>query len=652
MEKKKCIIDDVNRKLPENLYFKHIERLDKRSKIFCKCGYPEKYGESSWEIMPKTALNRAPRCIICRNTMESVLDKYVKNDISVVTFHDGEVLLQHDVYHCGHTWTIKIKTIYKEVKCPTCERSIKLSNIYNEGRNEKESRIFHFQYKSEVLLKNKNMSSENKKKIKIRHEQRLNDVKKRLPDNLVISNFKTQKDKANLRCSLCNYPDTKKGETWTIYPKNLTKNTKCPKCRNNKGKIEDKLKEIPKSMELIEFKGLSRYSTIRCNLCNHRYQTYVKNLHPGSRCPNCNNTGISNSERYKSLCRNIEIIEYINTNKKCKVKCNIEECGNIWDIHPANIREGTKCPKCRSSSKSKEFLSYILEEAHMFPSDTNIQRIDQLDEFAYDSYTCYLCSNVTETSISKMMRGIVCPHCHDKFPDKEYDRFKSYGNARNIKIDLLKFTQYIDENGNIKEILFSQNDEKKPDLESEIEKILNDGYNFMKNRHRFDATCSRGHKTENITLKDIKSKLNSDFNNWCEICDDKSNFLDGEIYQRASELSMEYIPNDNYQNLDSEIKMRCFRKTPHIINITANNIMVEDFECRICSSSSSINDDKDEQMLSDILSTMAILENKITTYINNGEKDEHKKKLIKYREETIKNRREIKNLPKCKNESL
>ena len=122
----------------------------------------------------------------------------------------------------------------------------------------------------------------------------IHDYNARLPDNLSFKYLNVSREKSPLKCSLCGYEDP----NWTIFARNASKYTKCPKCQNS---------------------GLNKIDRLNQRLTTH----------------------------------NFKYIEYTNSHEKAKVQCLT--CSLVWEIIPKNITSRTKCRDCKNAIDEEKF---------------------------------------------------------------------------------------------------------------------------------------------------------------------------------------------------------------------------------------------------------------------------------------------------------
>ena len=123
------------------------------------------------------------------------------------------------------------------------------------------------------------------------HETFMNEIKDKIENIEILSEYKGGKIKIKCRCKIDGYE-------WETLPRNIIKGHGCPMCSGNARYGFDyfvsKLKEINTNIEISgEYVNAHTHLKCMCKLCGHEWEATPNNLLNGRSCPYCN---ISNAE--------------------------------------------------------------------------------------------------------------------------------------------------------------------------------------------------------------------------------------------------------------------------------------------------------------------------------------------------------------------
>lgn len=106
---------------------------------------------------------------------------------------------------------------------------------------------------------------------------------------------------------------------------------------------------------------------VRCKNCGHEWEPKARSiLYTEQGCPVCrkkaaNERQTKTPEQFDENLRLVSphilrIGPYINSNYKVKVRCS--RCGNVWEVKPGNVLNGSGCPNCSKggTSFSEQFI--------------------------------------------------------------------------------------------------------------------------------------------------------------------------------------------------------------------------------------------------------------------------------------------------------
>ena len=169
------------------------------------------------------------------------------------------------------------------------------------------------------------------------------------------------KTKLHVRHNKCGY-------VYSVVPDSFLRGRRCPKCSKiisikKRSKTNEEWVSQVKSLVGNEYTFLESYVSagtpiaVRHNVCKHTMKMRPDNFLHGARCRYCaHNVKLTTHDFMKKL-RDIYGNEYtvlgnyVNSDTKIKVKHNA--CGTVYDVRPANILRGQRCPHCfRTPKKS------------------------------------------------------------------------------------------------------------------------------------------------------------------------------------------------------------------------------------------------------------------------------------------------------------
>lgn len=172
-------------------------------------------------------------------------------------------------------------------------------------------------------------------------------------------------NKATFKCLKC-------GHIWDAIPNNILRGKGCPKCAlNNRKKKRTKtheqftkeINQIHPNLEILDiYKNNYTKIHIKCNICNHSWETTPKQLLHLKNCPSCSRHIPYTKETFQQKLNDLEsnlviISEYINANTYITVQC--KKCGYQYKVLPSNLLSGSKCPKCKQSKGEYKISQYL-----------------------------------------------------------------------------------------------------------------------------------------------------------------------------------------------------------------------------------------------------------------------------------------------------
>ena len=187
-------------------------------------------------------------------------------------------------------------------------------------------------------------------------------ISKVLPNVEVVGNYKSTKEKVQVKCNVCGYK-------WYAKPENLINGHGCLSCSGNKKKtteeFKNELRDINDKIDILgQYESAHSYIECNCKVCGHTWQGIPNSLLKGHGCPNCAIMNKKNMFRMKTdefvsrlYVINEKILikgEYQNTHTQIKCECKI--CGCVFMKRPHDLLQGQGCPWCAGRKKSKNII--------------------------------------------------------------------------------------------------------------------------------------------------------------------------------------------------------------------------------------------------------------------------------------------------------
>lgn len=223
----------------------------------------------------------------------------------------------------------------------------------------------------------------------------------------------------NCLCKICNY-------TWATRPHDLLTGHSCPECANKTKRTARRMsqEEFEKNLSLVnpQITVIGKYSNnhtkieCECNLCGNIWFVVPNSILSGRGCPVCakKKRGMSHTytheyfvQRLQAINPDITVMEPY-TKGNIKVKCSCNKCGYQWSVKPANLLQGTGCPKCKGNLKptTEEFISRM---AKINPSIEITGSYTATD--IPIGCCCKNCNHVWSARPHELLNGRGCPKC-------------------------------------------------------------------------------------------------------------------------------------------------------------------------------------------------------------------------------------------------
>jgi hypothetical protein len=201
----------------------------------------------------------------------------------------------------------------------------------------------------------------------------------------------------------------------------------------------------------VEKRGEHKFYKVKCGVCGGEKE---KTIFQFNECKNCliKNNNSLNKERFIIKVKknngdkyNYDLVEYINTRTKVKIKCN--DCNNIFMERPSNHLSGKGCPNCKKKSNKEDF---VFKSNNIHPGKYDYSLTEYINCETKVKIICKKCNNIFMQRPSCHLSGKGCPKCaiDNKKSNKEDFSLKSY-NKHPGKYDY-SLVQYINTETKVK----------------------------------------------------------------------------------------------------------------------------------------------------------------------------------------------------------
>jgi len=210
--------------------------------------------------------------------------------------------------------------------------------------------------------------------------------------------------------------------------------------KKGKEKFEKLIPEFKKRgiIPLEEYKGNIILIKFKCLKCGNIWKTQPASIKNGSGCPECAKKNINKKrveeakEKFKKLIPKLKekgiipIEEYKRNEIPIKFQCL--KCGYIWDATPANIKNGTGCPKCAKENIGKKQFEEAKEKFNNLIPELEERGIIPLEEYKGNripiKFKCLKCGYIWKTLPISIKRGHGCPECAKAYTKKLFEEAK------------------------------------------------------------------------------------------------------------------------------------------------------------------------------------------------------------------------------------
>lgn len=277
-----------------------------------------------------------------------------------------------------------------------------------------------------------------KKKQQKSNEEYIRQLEKTNSNLIPIEEYKGANTRIQHKC-------LKDGYIWYARPANLLNGTcGCPKCSKRFRRIHsDYVEELQMIMPFIKvldtFSGMGVAILHKCTKHNIEWKATPYNLLKGHGCPKCGGekskikttkTHIQYVNDLASKNPDIKVLgTYINSLTPILHKCKID--GYEWNVRPANLLVGKRCPRCTKSEKwttdkyvksLKDINSYLRPLENIVNVSTPI--LHKCEKHNYE----------WKTSPASTLQGGGCPICgKEKHRETSLKSHKTYIDEVKIK---------------------------------------------------------------------------------------------------------------------------------------------------------------------------------------------------------------------------
>lgn len=119
----------------------------------------------------------------------------------------------------------------------------------------------------------------------------------------------------------------------------------------------------PTLQVLSEYKNNRTKVDLKCNVCGHEFSATAASLYMKHGCPKCAGIAKKTTEEFieemRSKNDNIIVLgEYKNSKTPIEVSCR--KCGHVWSAIPNSLLKGNSCPKCAGTMRKTQ-EQFVLE---------------------------------------------------------------------------------------------------------------------------------------------------------------------------------------------------------------------------------------------------------------------------------------------------
>lgn len=169
-----------------------------------------------------------------------------------------------------------------------------------------------------------------------------------------------------------------------------------------------------------EYVNNSTNVEIECGICHGKWNVTPNSIKRGAWCRACSgNCQIAAEKKFRDIVesRGGKIHSgYVTSRSHVTIECS---CGNIWNITPSRVKNGSWCPRCSKvcpHSAKKDFLEHLEYRGGTLLSE-------YVNTSTKVKIQCHACSNIWSVIPSSVKMGHWCPSCVDLSPEKAMNNF-------------------------------------------------------------------------------------------------------------------------------------------------------------------------------------------------------------------------------------
>ena len=227
--------------------------------------------------------------------------------------------------------------------------------------------------------------------IKLRrktNEQFLHEMSVNHPTLQVLSEYKNNRTKVDLKCNVCGYKFSAKASS--LYMKHG-----CPKCAGMARKTTEEFIEEMRSKNdniivLGEYKNSKTPIEVSCRKCGHVWSAIPNSLLKGNSCPKCAGTMRKTQEQFvlemKKKHPTIKVIGTY-TNNKTKLLCLCKNCGKYFrNVPHTMLNGGNGCPNCTKSRGENKIKNWLNEHEFDYQCQKTFDDCKDIHVLPFDFY--------------------------------------------------------------------------------------------------------------------------------------------------------------------------------------------------------------------------------------------------------------------------
>lgn len=159
----------------------------------------------------------------------------------------------------------------------------------------------------------------------------------------------------------------------------------------------------------------------KCNICNNEFYMQPNMILAGQGCPQCARLKMGPRKTHEQFLTELHNIhddtyvpleQYKGSKVKIKFKCNI--CNNEFYMQPAQLLNGTNCPKC-AKNQAKQKLTFTEEQFREKLKSIHNDKYINIDPYInYQTKIkiyCNTCNNEWFITPANLLNGHGCPKC-------------------------------------------------------------------------------------------------------------------------------------------------------------------------------------------------------------------------------------------------